>query len=161
MVVEQERADDWTFVMTQGPRRVRSRSGPRRFTRYSFWCQIVLRGDDLPTRFSFHPRVGETVAMDERDTLAAAFDDEPTRDRGRDGAELVNLHPFVVRRRHRVTAAGDVVEHLVTAHQLVVFRIDELGRQQLVEQRAVTLHETGRPLVLESHELDRAGFRLL
>src|SRR5204863_8710687 len=40
------------------------------------------------------------------------------------------------------------------AHELVVLGVDELWREELLEQRAVPLDEPRRPLILESDQLD-------
>jgi hypothetical protein len=64
-------------------------------------------------------------------------------------------------RRHRVASGGDFLDHFGAAHQLVVLRVDELWREELFEQRAVSLDEPCCPRILKTRELDSAGFDLL
>src|SRR5512143_1773071 len=120
--------------------------------RSSFRREIVLRGNDLPPRLSLHPRVGKAITVNKWSTLSVPLDDQPPGYRGRRGAELVDLHVLVVRRRHRVGSFGNVVNDIVAPHQLVVFRVHELLGEELVEQRAVSLDPAGGPLILESFE---------
>ena len=113
ILVVRRGADDWTFVMTRGEA---TSPVPARPASSSFGREVVLRGDDLPSRFSLHPRVRESISVDERHALAAPLDDQPAGDRGGDAPNSWTSIPSL---RAAVTVSALLVTSFSTSSRRI------------------------------------------
>src|SRR6185436_8894521 len=110
----------------------------------------------LPLATTLEPRVGESISSIERLSAASALHDEPA---GHDHhvVERARLKLLVARLGDRVGAGDDVAGELIAGLDTVVFRVDEPGREESLERRGVTFHDSFCPRLLEIE--DRALVR--
>src|SRR5256714_15499930 len=106
-------------------------TGPSRIN--PSWPDEVVCGHDLPPVATFHPGVGEPIAMLEFTIRAPPSYDQPSRHYGRRRPIAVHDHRVVARYHHRVRARHDRIEYRRPIHRLIVFRIHKSVGEQSVK----------------------------